>query len=134
MLKYFSAYAENLTYEALPKAVVHETKRRVIDTFGCALGAYNMVPPKIAPAQALEVTASPAAAVLGTNRYSSTELAAFANGVTVRHLDFNDASHGKANGHPGDNIQAGLTAAEYAGDDTHTFITGIVLAHEKMDR
>ena len=33
------AYAEGVRYDALSPAVVHETKRRVIDTFASALGA-----------------------------------------------------------------------------------------------
>jgi len=134
ILRFLTDYAEALTYEKLPKEVVHEVKRRVIDSLGCALGGYNMVPPKIARAHTLEVTAKPGATVLGTNHRTSAELAAFANGVMVRYLDFNDTSHSRAGGHPSDNIPAVMAAAEYAKADTRALITGIVLAYEVMDR
>ncbi len=134
VLKFLTDYAGALTYEKLPKEVVHEVKRRVIDSLGCCLGGYNMVPPKIARAHALEVTAQPGATVLGTSHRTSAELAAFANGVMVRYLDFNDTSHGRGGGHPSDNIPAVMAAAEYAGADPHALITGIVLAYEVMDR
>jgi 2-methylcitrate dehydratase len=134
VLKFLTDYAESLTYEKLPNEVVHEVKRRVIDSLGCALGGYNMLPPKIARAHALEVTANPGATVLGTSHRTSAELAAFANGVMVRYLDFNDTSHSRAGGHPSDNIPAVMAAAEYSGADSHALITGIVLAYEVMDR
>lgn len=134
VLKFLTDYAESLTYEKLPNEVVHEVKRRVIDSLGCALGGYNMLPPKIARAHALEVTANPGATVLGTSHRTSAELAAFTNGVMVRCLDFNDTSHGRAGGHPSDNIPAVMAAAEYAGADPRALISGIVLAYEVMDR
>ena len=34
-------FAVHLRYEDLPAAVVHEVKRRVMDSFGCALGAFH---------------------------------------------------------------------------------------------
>ena len=36
-----AAYTLSLRFEELPDAVVHEVKRRVIDSFACALGAYQ---------------------------------------------------------------------------------------------
>ena len=35
------AYAQRARYEALSRQTVHETKRRLIDTFASALGAYD---------------------------------------------------------------------------------------------
>jgi 2-methylcitrate dehydratase PrpD len=37
-------YAVGLEFERLPEAVVHEVKRRTIDSIGCALGALNAEP------------------------------------------------------------------------------------------
>ncbi|OGA39083.1 MAG: hypothetical protein A3G24_14040 [Betaproteobacteria bacterium RIFCSPLOWO2_12_FULL_62_13] len=34
-------YATGVEFSRLPSEVVHECKRRLIDTFACALGAYN---------------------------------------------------------------------------------------------
>src|SRR5437667_4531301 len=41
-------YACSLNFEDLSKNVVHEVKRRVIDSLGCALGAWNQEPCAIA--------------------------------------------------------------------------------------
>ena len=36
----FARYALTLNYELLPEAVVHQAKRSLLDTLGCAIGAY----------------------------------------------------------------------------------------------
>ena len=134
ILDLLSDYGVSLTYDKLSEEVLHEVKRRVIDTLGCAMGSYEMRPPQIARAHALEVTATPGSTVLGTRHQSAPELAAFANGVMVRYSDFNDMSVGRKAGHPSDNIPAVFAAAEYAGADMRSTIAGIVLAYEVQDR
>ena len=134
ILESLSDYGAHLRYGALSDRVIHEVKRRVIDTLGCAMGSYNMHPPGIARAHALEVTSTPGSTVLGTRHRSAPELAAFANGVMARYSDFNDMSVGRKAGHPSDNIPAVFAAAEYAGADMRSTIAGIVLAYEVQDR
>ena len=118
ILKFLSDYAVSLSYEKLPKEVVHQVKRLVIDSIGVALGGYREDPPVIVRALTQEVTAEPGATVLGTSHRTSAELAALANGVMIRYLDFNDSFGG--NGHPSGNIAAVLAAAEYASADAKT--------------
>ena len=36
-----AAYAQSLRYEDLTTGVVHEVKRRVLDSLACAFGAYS---------------------------------------------------------------------------------------------
>ena len=134
ILDFLSDYSIALTYQQLPKDVLHAVKRIVIDTLGCAIGSYHMVPPQIARAHALEVISKPGSTILGTRHRSSPELASFANGVMSRYLDFNDTSMSGAGGHPSDNIMAILAAAEYAGTDMQTTITAIILAYEVQNR
>ena len=43
-----SEYSHSLKYADLPKEVVHEVKRRIIDSLGCAIGAFDSEPAKIA--------------------------------------------------------------------------------------
>lgn len=134
ILEFLSDYGVSMTYDKLSERAVHEVKRRVIDTLGCAMGSYTMRPPAIARAHALEVTATPGSTVLGTRHRSAPELAAFANGVMARYSDFNDMSVGRKAGHPSDNIPAVFAAAEYTGADMRATIAGIVLAYEVQDR
>jgi 2-methylcitrate dehydratase len=132
-LKAISDYGVSLTFGQLTPEVVHEVKRRIIDTLGCGMGAYFMEAPRIARAYPLEVNACPGATILGTRQLTTPDLAAFANGVLIRYLDFNDTSISKMTGHPSNNIAAVLAAAEYAGADIQTAIVGIVLAYEVQD-
>jgi hypothetical protein len=78
------------------------------------VGGYTAGPSKIAIKLASDVSSKPSATVLLSGVRTSPELAAFANGVMIRYLDFNDAfvslTHGA--GHPSDTIAALLPAAE----------------------
>ena len=47
-LELLSTYACGLIYEALPAEVVHQVKRTLIDTLGCAMGAFHAEPSRIA--------------------------------------------------------------------------------------
>ena len=134
ILDLLSSYAVALDYSTLSPSVVHQVKRRVIDTLGCAIGCYSMAVPRIAREHAAEVSSTPGSTILGTRQRSSPELAAFANGVMARYLDFNDTSMSGNAGHPSDNIMALLAAAEYAGADMRTVIAAIVIAYEVQGR
>jgi len=134
ILEFLGTYGSNLRYEDLPAGTVHKVKRLVIDTLGCAIGSYNMEPPRIAREHALEVTSVNGATVLGTRHRSSPEHAAFANAVMARYFDMNDTSMSAKSGHTSDCIPAVLAAAEYAGCDMHNTIAATVLAYEIHDR
>ena len=128
-LKQIVEFSFQLSYDQLPRVAIRECKRRVIDTFACALGGFNAEPSKMARAIARRVSSENPARVLGTPDHSSPELAAFANGVMIRYLDFNDAT-GSGGGHPSDMFAALLAAAESAKTDGKTFITAAVAAYE----
>src|SRR5216110_2616316 len=83
-------YATALRFEDLPAKVVHEAKRRVIDSFGCAMGAYDAEPCVIARNVASEFSATRGALLWGTRHIVPADWAAFANGCLVRYLDYND--------------------------------------------
>ena len=131
-LKYLTDYATSLTYDQLPPDAIHQVKRRVIDALGCAMGGYTEEVPALVRSFALETASVGAGStILGTKHRTAPDVAAFANGVMVRYLDFNDSGTSKeVGGHPSGNIPAILAAAEYAGADAQTFITAVVLAYE----
>jgi 2-methylcitrate dehydratase len=124
-----ASYATTLIYADLPADVVHECKRRIVDTVGCALGAFDEPPSRIARAVAERASVSRGARVLGTGQRALPELAAFANGVMARYLDGNDVFPG-GGGHPSDVISAVLAAADLADAGGPAVITGIVLGYE----
>jgi 2-methylcitrate dehydratase len=125
-----SAYAAGLRFEDLPPEAVHEAKRRLIDSLGCAMGAYSSEPATIARIVAQTVSSAFPATVIGTAHRSSPEMAAFANGVLFRYLDYNDTYLSKEPAHPSDNLAAVLAVAEPQGSSGNEIITATVLAYE----
>ena len=134
-------YAHNLKYADLPHEVVHEAKRRVIDSIGCAIGAFGSEPSRIARKIATDLNPHPSrpskkrgssfqATILGTNIETAPDLSAFANGVAIRYLDYNDTYLAKEPAHPSDNISACLAVAEAEKKSGKDLITAIVLAYE----
>lgn len=130
MIEQLAEYASALRYEELPADAVHECKRRLIDTLGCATGAFEARPVVIARTLAQRAVGNPPARILGSQEPSTPDLAAFANGVAMRYLDFNDATFGKSAGHPSDIFGAVLAAADAVHADGRTVITSATLAYE----
>lgn len=149
-------YAVGLKYEDLPPEVVRETKRYMIDTFGCGLGGFGADASQIANRLAATVphpnppphSASKdareradagegwegGATVMCSGAKTSADLAAFANGVAIRYLDFNDGYISLGAGHPSDAISALLATAEVTGRGGRDLITATVLAYEVFCR
>ena len=109
-------YSCRLHFEALPQPVVHEVKRRFIDSFATAAGAMEADAYAIARRCALRVQGQPAAALLGGGR-SSVEWATFVNGLLIRYLDYNDTYLSLEPAHPSDNLAAVLAVGDMAGRD-----------------
>src|SRR5216117_3145556 len=127
-------YACALRFEDLSSAVVHEVKRHVIDSFGCALGAWNEEPCAIARKVASEFSAERGSTIIGTNHKAPSDWAAFANACCIRYFDYNDTYLSKEPAHPSDNIAAALAAAESVGASGSELITAIALAYEVQCR
>jgi 2-methylcitrate dehydratase len=125
-----SRYASSFSYGKLPEKVVHQAKRLIIDTIGCALGGLNGTPVRIACSLAREFGGTRCATVLGTSLRTSVDWAAFANGTMARYLDFNDTFAGRDNAHPTDNLAVVLAAAESRGTTGAALISGFVAAYE----
>src|SRR3954463_2827147 len=127
-------YACALRFEDLSKDVVHEVKRRVIDSLGCALGAWKEEPFVIARKVAGDFSAKHGSTIFGTDHKAPPDWAAFANGCGIRYFDFNDTYLSKEPAHPSDNISAALAVAESVGTGGRELITAIALAYEVQCR
>jgi len=127
-------YSQSLCYDDLSSAVVHEVKRRVLDSLGCALGALTTPPCRIAHRLAQSVTVLRGATVWGTGHRTLPDLATFANGTLVRSLDFNDTYLAKEPAHPSDNIAAILAVGETSRASGKRVIQAIALAYEVQCR
>jgi 2-methylcitrate dehydratase len=125
----FAEYATKLRFEDLPPEVVHEAKRRFIDSFATAVGAMPSDAFAIARRCALRVSSNPGASLLGGGR-SSVEWATFVNGLLIRYLDYNDTYLSLEPAHPSDNLAAVLSVGEATGSGSRDLITAAVLAYE----
>src|SRR5213083_3375331 len=127
-------YACALRFEDLSEEVVHEVKRRVIDSLGCALGAWKAEPCAIARKVASDFSARQGSTIIGTNHKAPPDWVAFANGCCIRYFDYNDTYLSKEPAHPSDNISAALAIAESVGANGQELITAIALAYEVQCR
>src|SRR5689334_15519498 len=130
----FAEYGCALRFEDLSRDTVHEVKRRLIDSIGCALGAWNEEPCRIARKVASEFSAKHGATIIGTHHQAPPDWAAFATGCCIRYFDYNDTYLSKEPAHPSDNISAVLAVAESVGASGRDAITAIALAYEVQCR
>jgi 2-methylcitrate dehydratase len=126
-------YASSLDISDIPEKTVHSAKTLLLDSIGCAMGASNELPVKIAMKAAGE-TKSGGSTILGTRKKTYSGLAAFVNGAMVRYFDYNDTYLSKEPAHPSDNIFAVLAAAEAQKRGGKEAVVGIVLAYELQCR
>ncbi len=131
---HFANYACSLGFEDLSPEVVHEVKRRMIDSLGCALGAWNREPCVIARKVASDFSAKHGSTILGTTHKAPPDWAALASGCCIRYFDYNDTYLSKEPAHPSDNIAAALAVAENVGANGRELITAIALAYEVQCR
>jgi 2-methylcitrate dehydratase len=107
-----AGYVNRLTFGDLTQNAVHETKRRLVDAIGCAIGGYSSEPAAIARSMAAETSGRAPAHVLGSGEATTMEMGAFANTVMIRYLDCNDTYVSKGSGHPSDMMGAVLAVAD----------------------
>lgn len=127
-------YACSLKFEDLSKDTVHEVKRRVIDSIGCALGAWNEEPCEIARKVASDFSATNGATIIGTDHKAPPDWAAFATGCCIRYFDYNDTYLSKEPAHPSDNFSAVFAIGESVGATGQEIISAAAIAYEVQCR
>src|SRR5579871_6682109 len=128
-----AGYADRLRYDDLDAATVERVKVLVVDTLGCGLAAFDDAAVRICRGVAL-VPGTGVSTIIGTERRTTPDLAAFANGAAFRNQDLNDIyvppRAGGQGAHPSDHIAACLAVAEAERASAAELITAIVLAYE----
>lgn len=123
----YARYALALEYDSLPDAVVHQAKRSLLDTIGCAIGAYD-TPGRVSCEELVrDVGGTQEATVFGSGIRTNAHNAAFVNSFLVRHLDYNDSGGG---GHQSDGIPSVLAVAERESSNGKDFLTSVVVSYE----
>ncbi len=125
-----SRWAAGLEYGDVGERAVHEAKRYLLDSLGCALGGYRQEDVGIALRVLGEIAGEGPATVIGSGARLDVVSASLANALMVRVMDYNDIYWQQDPSHPSDLIPAALAMAEREGLDGRALIVGIVLGHE----
>ncbi|MBE0594229.1 MAG: MmgE/PrpD family protein, partial [Gemmatimonadales bacterium] len=123
-------WAAGLQFEHVGERAVHEAKRYLLDSLGCAFGGYRQEDARIALEVLEDVAGQGPATILGSGRKVDPVSASLANALMVRVMDYNDIYWQQDPSHPSDIIPAALACGERAGKDGRDLIVGIVLGHE----
>ncbi len=123
-------YVHSTNYQDVPENVVHETKKRIVDSLGCAIGAFNADPVRISRKVAEASRITQGSTLFGTRKKTTPELAAFVNGIMVRYFDYNDTYLSKEPAHPSDNIGPCFSMAESERGTGKDLLLSIILAYE----
>jgi len=127
-------YVLSTKYRELDSETVGQTKARIVDALGCAIGAIDVEPVRIARNSVSRLDHDGRSMVIGTGVRTSPELATFVNGLMIRYFDFNDTYLSKEPAHPSDNLAPCLAVAQSEGADGKAMITALVAAYEVQCR
>ena len=125
-----SSYILSVKKDSLSKEVIHEVERRILDSFACAIGAYDSKVSKILFKACSKTKGKYKAKLFGKKKEVFYEEAAFFNGSLVRYLDFNDTYLSLEPAHPSDNIAPLIACAQAFGKSGLDLILAIALAYE----
>ena len=123
----FARYALGLDYQLLPDEVIHQAKRCVLDSLGCAIGAYNAPGRPICEAVAQELGGPEEATLFGSGVRTGALNATLVNSFLVRYLDYNDMGGGS---HNSDAIPSILAVSERERVSGRDFLTSLVISYE----
>lgn len=128
ILNTFAEFASGLSYRDLPPNAVAASRERLLDSLGCALGAYDCDTAQIGRSVAGHPARNEVAGrMLGSNDLAAGDAAAFVNSCMIRNLDFNDTYPG---GHPSDSLGGLFAVAPHIGVSGERLITATVIAYE----
>jgi 2-methylcitrate dehydratase PrpD len=103
----FASFATDTRYDDLPPSIVHESKRLLLDSIGCALGGTHTAPGEMAVSLVKRLGGPSESSIIGINGKVSCTGAAFANGQLINALDYDAVTAG---GHAPPYIVAGILA------------------------
>ena len=129
-----SEFSVGLQFNDLPDDVIHEVKRYMYDSIGCAYGGYHTKDVNIIYDIYKDMGGKGEATILGFGDKLPAVNATLINSLMVRALDFNDIYWKEDPSHPSDIIPAAWSVGELARANMKDVITAIVLAYEFEQR
>jgi 2-methylcitrate dehydratase len=132
--KDIAEYVHSVHFRDLDLETMKSAKQRIIDVFGCALGAMKERPINIAIETVQDTRGKKRSTILGTERKVDPSLAAFVNGAMARYFDYNDTYDAKEFAHPSDNVFPIIAVTEAENKGGEDILLGTVLAYEVQCR
>ena len=119
----------SLQYEQIPPIALHEARRFLLDSLGCAYAALRNDDMQAAHRFIEKLGGMPAATVIGSGLRTNAPYAALMNSLLIRALDYNDIYWKQDPSHPSDLIPAAMACAEWSKRSTREQLVGIVIAY-----
>lgn len=126
-------FATRLCFEELPEDVVHESKRILLDSIGCALAGLNIDKGRIAVQIAKDLDSASEVKIIGTGDKVSVFSAIFANGELITALDYDALISPPGHVSPYV-IPSPLAVAEKTRSSGKSLICALAAAHEVSAR
>ncbi len=123
-------FAVGLSYKSIPENVVHEVKRYLYDSVGCAYGGYHTKDVRILRDIYSDMGGKPESTLIGFGDKMPAVNATLVNALMIRAQDFNDIYWKEDPSHPSDIIPVALSVGEMVNGSMKEVIVGIVLAYE----
>ena len=121
-------FAARVTFDDLPAKVVHQTKRVIFDSLGCALGGYSSEKGLIVRKFAKALGGNPDATILASGEKTSMTNAAFVNSNLGNSIDIDDTIMMT---HPAvPTVMAALPVAEKSKVSGKDFITAVATGYD----
>jgi 2-methylcitrate dehydratase PrpD len=134
MRERFAEFISKTHYGELPKEVVHQAKRCILDLLGVTLAGSNVGLAPLATDIVCTLGGEKEATIIGDGRKIPAVHAAFLNGVRGHTLDMDDG-HRYANGHPGVvTIPAAIALGERGNVTGKELIEAVVVGYETFIR
>jgi 2-methylcitrate dehydratase PrpD len=133
LVQQLADFASNARYDRLPPAVIHECKRLVLDSIGCAIGGLDEHKGRAGVDYGRILGAgNPQATILGTGEKVSVLGASFANAELISALDMDAVL---PPGHVTPYVlPASMTTAEALAASGQALISAIAVSHEMSNR
>ncbi len=123
-------FARKLQFGEIPPEAVHEAKRFLLDSVGCALAALGNEDMQAMHRFTEKLGGTEEATVIGSGLRTNAPNAALMNCLLVRALDYNDIYWVQDPSHPSDIIGVALAVAEANGKSPAEALVAIVIAYE----
>jgi len=127
---HIAEFALSLQFGDISPEAIHEAKRFILDSVGCALAATANEDMQAMYRFTEKLGGTPEATVIGSGLRTNAPNAALMNCLLTRALDYNDIYWEQDPSHPSDIIAAALAAAEANGKTGREALVAIVIAYE----